>query len=147
MVSIVVWSIDHSREEARSARDEALSNSLFVRQAVMNNPQVMPFSGLYLHSAELGGLSLVGADFSDAALTGADLSEVDFSGTDLAGATLKDSDLSETTFDGADVSGVDFTGAAIDPGALDRAFYDEGDPPIGLNPEVVESLVSVAADG
>ncbi len=73
LVSVIISWMDQNREETRAARDEALSNSIFVRQAVMNESTVLPFSGLYLDSAQLSGLLLAGADFSGVDFTGAKL--------------------------------------------------------------------------
>lgn len=156
LVSVVISWMDHNREEARSARDEALSNSIFVRQAVMSGSPVLPFSGLYLDSAQLSGLRLAGADFSDADLTraefkdadlaAADLSEANLTGADLSGSSLTGANLSEATLNGTIVSGVDFSGATLSAGALDQAVYVDNDPPSGVDASGAKSLTPDQAD-
>lgn len=156
LVSVIISWLDQSREETRAARDEALSNSIFVRQAVMNESAVLPFSGLYLEAAQLSGLALMSADFSDADLTGAEIKDADLTGanlseTDLSGADLSDSilagaDLSEAALGGTIISGVDFTGATITAGALQGALYAEDEPPTGVDASEATSLTPTEAD-
>ncbi|MDN4474673.1 pentapeptide repeat-containing protein [Demequina sp. SYSU T00192] len=140
-VSLALYVVDQMREDARNARDESLGNSLFVRQAVMSDRDVLPFSALYLAEAQLSGLDLAGADLSDAVLAGAelkgtdlagaDLSEADLSGADLSGADLSGASLAEADLSGADLSGTVLTGADLTAVEADGAGHDPGDPPIG----------------
>ncbi|WP_062529610.1 pentapeptide repeat-containing protein [Demequina rhizosphaerae] len=140
-VSLALYVVDQMREDERNARDESLGNSLFVRQAVMSDREVLPFSALYLAEAQLSGLDLSGADLSDAVLagaelkgtdlSGADLSEADLSGADLSGADLTGASLAEADLSRADLSGADLTGADLTEVDAAGAGYDEDDPPIG----------------
>lgn len=143
VVGLVFFAIDQASTDSRESHAESLSNSLFVREAVMGGNELLPFSALNLEGAQLSGLRLAGADFSDADLrdaelkrsdlTGATLVEADLTGADLAGAVLAGADLSEANLDGTEVSGVDFTGAVLDEVDLSAAFYVAGEPPIGLD--------------
>ncbi|WP_084073286.1 pentapeptide repeat-containing protein [Demequina sp. NBRC 110052] len=143
LVSFAISWIDQSREEERSARDEALSNSLFVRQAVMSERELLPFSSLYLADAQLSGLTLAGAEFSDADLTGAELKESDLTGADLSEAVLVGADLSEAVLvgtnlaeadlTGADLTAADLTGASLADVVWEGSFYLEGAPPVGVD--------------
>lgn len=142
-VSLVMFWLDQVRTDERDAKDEALSNSIFVRQAVMSDSTVLPFSALYLEGAQLSGLDLAGADFSDADLTaaeiknadlsGAQLAEADLSGADLSGSDLTGTDLTEATLDQTDVSGADFTGANLTEVDLSQALFVDGAPPVGVS--------------
>ncbi|WES64285.1 pentapeptide repeat-containing protein [Microbacter sp. GSS18] len=142
VVSLVMFAIDQASSDSREAHAESLSNSIFVREAVMGGNDLLPFSALNLQGAQLSGLELAGADFSDADLrdaelkrsdlTGANLVEADLAGADLAGAVLAGADLTEARMDGTEVSGVDFTGATLTDADLTLAFYVAGEPPVGL---------------
>jgi len=143
VVGLVFFAIDQASTDARESHAESLSNSVFVREAVMAGNELLPFSALNLEGAQLSGLLLAGADFSDADLrdaelkgsdlTGATLVEADLTGADLAGAVLAGADLSEARLDGTEVSGVDFTGAVLEEVDLSQAFYVAGEPPVGLD--------------
>ncbi|SEI91258.1 pentapeptide repeat-containing protein [Demequina mangrovi] len=143
IVSLALYVVDQMREDARNARDESLGNSLFVRQAVMADRDILPFSALYLADAQLSGLDLSGADLSDAVLagaelketdlSGADLSEADLSGADLSGAVLTGAALAEANLSDADLSGADLSGADLTQAIADGATYDAGDPPLGAD--------------
>ena len=68
-----------------------------------------------------------------------DLSQADFSGSFLQDAKIGDcpqANLRGTSLRGAefrgDVSGCDFTGATVEGADFRHAYYEEGDPPIGL---------------
>ncbi len=154
VVSLVVFTLDQATTAERESNAESLGNSLFVREAVMGDSAVLPFSSLNLRGAQLSGLPLAGADFSDtdlldaelkrADLTGADLSEADLTNVDLTGSILVDVDLSEALLRNAEITGVDFTGANLTEADLTDAFYVEGEPPIGL--PTLDGL-RVVADG
>ncbi len=153
LVALAISWIDYTRDVERAARDEALSNSLFVRQAVMSERELLPFSALYLDSAQLSGLALAGADFSDAVLTGAELKgsdltgaaleEADLTGADLSYATLVDADLSEATMRDVDLTGADLSGADLSATDLGGAYFADDEPPTGLD---VAGLGVVALD-
>ncbi len=158
VVSLAISWVDERRDTDRAARDEALSNSLFVRQAVMNERDLLPFSSLYLDSAQLSGLSLAGADFTDAVLrsaelkdsdlSGASLAEADLTGADLSRAVLVDADLSEATLVLTDLTGADLTGADLTGVDLAGAYFEEGSPPAGLDLSAtgIEAVDAAVAD-
>ena len=142
VVSLVVFGLDQATTAERESNAESLGNSLFVREAVMGDSAVLPFSSLNLRGAQLSGLPLAGADFSDADLadaelkrtdlTGATLSEADLTNVDLTSSTFVDADLSEAILRNTELTGADFTGADLTEADLAGAFYVEGDPPLGL---------------
>ncbi|WP_297082876.1 pentapeptide repeat-containing protein, partial [uncultured Demequina sp.] len=146
--------IDAARENSRNAHDEALSNSLFVRQGVMNGADVLPFAGLYLDEAQLSGLTLDGADFADATLTGAELkgsslrnavlAEADLTGADLTDADLTGADLSEAMLADADLTGATLTEVLRDDASLDGAWYLASEPP-AADQELLDELRAVGA--
>lgn len=156
LVSLAISWMDQSREEERSARDEALSNSLFVRQAVMSERELLPFSSLYLAEAQLSGLELAGADFSDADLTraelkgsdltGADLSEAVLAGADLTDAVLVDANLAEADLSGADLTAADLTGAELAEVTWTDSFYLTDEPPVGVDLETLPASALGAAE-
>lgn|GEM_PF-2208806 len=143
VVSLAVFGLDQATTEQRETQSEALSNSIFVRQAVMSDSAVLPFSSLNLRGAQLSGLPLTGADFSDADLTGAELKGIDLTGSTLTEANLSNADLSGSNLIGvnmaeamlrhANLSGVNFTGAIVTDVDFTDAFYIDGEPPIGLS--------------
>jgi len=153
-VSGVMFAIDAARENSRNAHDEALSNSLFVRQGVMNGADVLPFAGLYLDEAQLSGLTLDGADFADATLTGAELkgsslrnavlAEADLTGADLTDADLTGADLSEAMLADADLTGATLTEVLRDDASLDGAWYLASEPP-AADQELLDELRAVGA--
>jgi hypothetical protein len=148
VVSLLVFALDQVTTDQRDAKAEALSNSIFVRQAVMGDSAVLPFSSLNLRGAQLSGLPLAGADFSDADLTdaemkrtdltGANLNETDLTNVDLTGSTIVNAGLSEAVLRNTELSGVDFTGADVTEADFTDAYYVEGEAPIGLS--VVDEL-------
>jgi len=152
IVAVVLYAVEQSREDARNARDEALGNSLFVRQAVMSEREVLPFSALYLAEAQLSGLDLAGADFSDAVLagaelkdadlTGADLSEADLTGADLSRSDLSGANLSEADLTGADLTGTVLAGATLDDAVLTGARYAADEPPVGADDALADLAVA-----
>jgi len=154
VVSLVVFALDQATTEQRDSRAESLGNSLFVRQAVMSDSSILPFSNLNLRGAQLSGLPLAGADFSDADLvdaeikrtdlTGANFSEADLTNVDLTETIFIDANLSEATLRNTDLSGTDFTGADLREVDLTDAFYVDGEPPIGL--PTVDGLRVIPAD-
>jgi uncharacterized protein YjbI with pentapeptide repeats len=90
---------------------------------------MLDFRGLRARRCRLGAM-----DF-----TFCDLSQADFSGSSLQGAMIGDcphANLRGTSLQGAefrgDVSGCDFTGATVEGADFRHAYYEEGDPPIGL---------------
>lgn len=139
-VSLVIFFAEAASEQSRNDHAESLGNSLFIREAVMNEAATLPFSSLYLAGAQLSGLALAGADFSDAdlsgaelkgsVLTGADLSEADLRGADLSRADLTAADLSEATLSDADLTGAVLTDVAYDEAELSGAWYSDEDPPV-----------------
>lgn len=143
LVSLAISWIDYNRDVQRAARDESLSNSLFVRQAVMSERELLPFSSLYLDSAQLSGLALSGADFSDAVLvgaelkrtdlTGATLDEADLTGADLSHAVLAGASLAEADLSDADLTGADLTGADLTETTLTGAYFADDAPPTGID--------------
>jgi hypothetical protein len=143
VVSLVVFGLDQATADQRDAQAEAQSNSIFVRQAVMGDSAILPFSSLNLRGAQLSGLPLAGADFSDADLSGAELKDTDLtgatlteanlSGVDLSGSTLIGVNMAEAQLRNADLSGVNFTGAIVTDVDFTDAFYVDDDPPIGLS--------------
>lgn len=138
-VSGVMFAIDVAREDSRNAHDESLSNSLFVRQAVMMEAPVLPLSALYLEGAQLSGLDLAGADLSDAVLAGAELKasnlagavleEADLTGADLSDASLAGADLTESTLSDADLTGTNLSDADLTDATLDGAWHLAAEPP------------------
>jgi len=142
VVSLVVFALDQATTAERESNAESLGNSLFVREAVMGDSSVLPFSSLNLRGAQLSGLPLAGADFSDADLldaelkrtdlTGANLSEADLTNVDLTGSIFVDADLSEALLRNTELTSADFTGADLTEADLAGAFYIEGEPPVGL---------------
>ena len=142
VVSLVVFALDQATTAERESNAESLGNSLFVREAVMADSSVLPFSSLNLRGAQLSGLPLAGADFSDADLldaelkrtdlTGATLSEADLTNVDLTGSILVGADLSEALLRNTEFTNADFTGADLTEADLAGAFYVEGEPPGGL---------------
>ena len=153
-VSGVMFAIDAAREDSRNAHDEALSNSLFVRQGVMNGAELLPFAGLYLDGAQLSGLDLDGADFSDATLTGAELkgatlrgailAESDLTGADLSDADLTGADLSEATLAHTDLTGATLAEVNLDEATLEGAWYLAAEPP-AADQSVRDALRAVGA--
>ncbi|WP_159450078.1 pentapeptide repeat-containing protein [Demequina sp. NBRC 110056] len=153
-VSGVMFGLDARRTDAQNAHSEALSNSLFVRQAVMAETSTLPFSGLLLDGAQLSGLPLDDADFADASLRGAELkrsslvtaslAEADLTGADLTAADLTGADLTEATLAGVDLSDAVLTDADLTGTTFEGAWYDEERPP-ATDAGVLALLSSVPA--
>lgn len=153
-VSLVIFFAESASEQSRNDHAESLGNSLFVREAVMNQSTTLPFSSLYLEGAQLSGLALDGADFSDAALAGAELkgsglagaslAEADLTGADLSRADLTGADLTEATLADADLTGAVLNDVTHDEADFSGAWYLDEEPPEAAD-EILAQLTAVDA--
>lgn len=126
-------------ENERVQRQEVLENTRFVRQVVVEGGAAMPFVGLDLRGAELGGLDLscrvaleqsspeVCANFSSADLRGANLSGADMTGANLSGADLAGADLTGVNLTAANVRGVTGQNLNLGNSNLTGARFDAAD--------------------
>lgn len=120
-------------ESHRTAYQEVLENTRFVRQVVIDGSQTMPFSSLRLSGAQLSGLDLgcTGAEDDSgggegggtgcAQFAGADLSEANLARTILAGANLTEANLTGARLFLADLTRADLTGADLTGANLNGA--------------------------
>ncbi|WP_420565187.1 pentapeptide repeat-containing protein [Thalassobaculum sp.] len=137
--SVNLSSMDFSKTYLESVR----FNQANLAFAVFNGAAL---SGADFNEADLFGTNFHGAYMQSTNLSGADLVHAGFVGADLVYAVLHNANLTDATLYKADLRFADLTDADLTRTTLlgtrfDRAWYREGAPPKGLQPQVFDQLL------